>query len=128
VPLKAPATTPTTLVYRIITRVLASLVDDRDVWNARWGLYDTLDEDTTVHHPALDEFRTTEETMEAHDYDVNSGDFWVVERGSRAVACLDTLGQLHTRDAEPLELIPIYRSNRRSLTATIGLAMGRLLP
>lgn len=127
-PLKAPATTPTTLVYRIIARVLASLVDDRDVWNARWGLYDTLDEDTTVYHPGLDDVPTVDELMEETEYDVNSGHFWVLERGTDTVACFDTFGRLHTRDAAPLELMPIYRSTHRSLTATIGVALGRLLP
>jgi hypothetical protein len=128
-PPKAPATTPTTLVYRIIARILASLVEDRDVWNARWGLYDTLDEDTTVYHPGLDEFPTVDEMiMGEADQDANSGDFWVLERGEDAVACFDTFGRLHTRDAAPLDLMPIYRATQRSLTGTVGVALGRLLP
>lgn len=76
-PLSAPPTTPPILVYRIIARVLTSLVDDRHVWNCRWGLYETYNRDTTVYHPALDLFPTVDETMEATEFEMDSGSFWV---------------------------------------------------
>jgi hypothetical protein len=124
-PARAPETTPTTLVYRILARVLASLVNDRHTWNARWGLYETFDEDTTVYHPGTDDFPSVDDTMDREEMD--SGDFWVLERGDDAVACFDVRGRLHTH-ADPVELMTIYRASHRSLTATIGAALGHLLP
>jgi hypothetical protein len=129
---KAPPTGPRVLTYRLIARILASLVDDRHQWDARNGQLDSSGMDATNdHRPELLRFPSVVEALRDKRPDDLFGRpayrFWTLLRDADPVAVLDTDGRLHLQDRPPIEVPPLYRRSR-SLTTVIGEAMGHILP
>ena len=126
-----PPTTARTLVYRLIARVLTSLIDDRHAWDARNGFHDSSGGDAG-RRGDLDLFPTIRSDLDEDRQDGFLGDpacrYWLLTRADEAVAVLDGDGRLHRRDRSPVTLLPLYRRTGSSLTATIGGALGDLLP
>lgn len=91
-------------------------------------MYETYNRDTSVYHPALDKFPTVDQAMDADPFEVDSGSFWVLERGEQPMACFDVRGHLHSMNGEVVDLMPIYREHSSSLTKTIGIALGDCFP
>lgn len=130
-PSSTPATSVRTVTYRVLARVLTSVVDDRYAWDARNGRVDS-DEGDPLDRPELAAFPTVVSALRNLRPNDLLGQpayrFWLLLRGADAVAVLDTDGLLHQRDRDPLALMPIYRASGRRLTATVGAALGHLLP
>jgi hypothetical protein len=129
---KAPPTGPRVLTYRLIARILASLVDDRHQWDARNGQLDSSGMDATNdHRPELLRFPSVVEALCDKRPDDLFGRpayrFWTLLRDADPVAVLDTDGRLHLQDQPPIEVPPLYRRSR-SLTTVISEAMGHILP
>lgn len=126
----ARRTTPRSLAYRVIARVLQSLVDERQDWDAELtrpsadgGLFRdaALVEDFPFGREMLatvpQEGRTTFAPFEH---------VWVLLRGGEPMALVDTLGRVATRDGVT-HMMPIYASHRR-LEPVIHAALGDVLP
>ncbi|WP_433803551.1 hypothetical protein [Actinomycetospora sp. CA-084318] len=126
-----PATTARTLTYRVLARVLTSLVDDRHRWDARNGYYDSSGGDGG-QRTELQQFPTVVDALEDRRPDdllgIPAYRFWVLLRDDDPVAVLDTDGRLHQPDQPCVEFLPLYRRHQSRLTATIGAALGHLLP
>lgn len=123
---------PRVLTFRVITRVLASLVDDRHEWDARNGQLDSSGMDATdVHQPELQRFPTAVDALRDRRPDDLFGRpghrFWTLLRDAEIVAVFDTDGRLHLPDRPPSELLPVYKRSR-SLTAVVGETLGDVLP
>ncbi|MFG1636984.1 TY-Chap2 family putative peptide chaperone [Pseudonocardia alni] len=128
---RAPATGPHTLSYRVLARILASLVDDRHAWDVRNGQLDSSGYGGGPR-PGLDRFPSVREGL----CDVRASDllgepayrFWLLLRAEDAVAVLDTDGRVHFTDRDPVELLPVYRENGSRLTTLVGRVFGHVLP
>jgi hypothetical protein len=129
-PTQAPPTTAKVLAYRVIARVLTTLVDDRHDWDVRSGYLQTFQLGSGTW-PELSEFPGVAPFLDERRPDDVEGQpafrFWFVKRGTESVAVLDTDSRLYLRDRPPIELLPIYKRTR-SLTATIGETLSHLLP
>jgi hypothetical protein len=129
-PRTAPPSGPAVLCYRIIARVLTSLVDQRHAWDVRNGEIDSSG--GSGRRPELDEFPSVVESMRHVRPDDLFGEpayrFWLLMRDADAVAVLDVDGAVHFRDRSPSPLLPVYRASGRSLTSTVGQVLGHLLP
>lgn len=127
----APATTGRTLTYRVLARVLTSLIDDRHRWTACNGWYDTSDEGGGQRRE-LQQFPTVVHGLRDHRPDdllrAPAYRYWLLLKDDRPVAVLDTDGRLHQTDQAALELLPLHRRNRSRLTTTVRAALGHLLP
>lgn len=130
-PRQAPATGPRTLIYRLLARTLTSLVDDRHAWDARSGQVDSSGYGGGAR-PELEQFPSVvEELRSVHPDDLfglPAYRFWILLRGQDPLAVLDTDGHAHFTDRPPHDLLPVYRRCGRSLMATLGAAIGHLLP
>lgn len=129
---KAPPTGPRVMAYRVIARVLASLVDDRHEWDARNGQLDSSGMDATdSHRPDLLRFPTVVDALRDWRPDDLFGRpsyrFWTLLRDAKPVAVFDTDGRLHLPDRPPSELLPAYKRSR-SLTVIVGETLGHVLP
>jgi hypothetical protein len=127
---KAPPTGTRIVTYRAIARVLSSLVEDRHIWDGRNGQIDSSGY-CSGQRSELAEFPSVVAALGDRRPDdlfgVPAYRFWILFRDGEPVAVFDTDGRLHLRDRSPTELLPIYKRTR-SLTATIGETLGRLLP
>lgn len=131
-PAKAQPTGPRVLTFRVIARVLASLVDDRHEWDARNVQLDSSGMDAMdSHRPELLQFPTVVEALRDKRSDDLFGRpgyrFWTLLRDGKPVAVFDIDGRLHLPDQPPSELLPAYKRTR-SLTAVIGETLGHVLP
>jgi hypothetical protein len=92
----APPTGPTALTYRILARILTSLVDDRHAWDARNGQIDSSGYGGG-HRSELGRFPSVLEAL----CDVRPDDifhepsyrFWILLRDADPIAVLDTDGR-----------------------------------
>lgn len=128
---KAPATSPRVLTYRILARILTSLVDDRHVWDARNCQLDSSGMDAIATRQAeLLQFPSVIESLRDGRPDelfARPGyRFWTLLRDAKPVAVFDTDGRLHLPDRPPSELLPAYNRSR-SLTAVVGETLGHVL-
>ncbi|MCE3554511.1 hypothetical protein LWC33_24015 [Pseudonocardia sp. RS11V-5] len=129
---KAPPTGQRVLTYRLIARILTSLIDDRHEWDARSGQLDSSGMDATAaHRPELLHFPSVVESLRDSRPDDLFGRpgyrFWMLLRDNDPVAVFDTDGRLHLPNRRPSELLPIYKRSR-SLTTVIGEVLGHVLP
>jgi len=136
-PMYKPITKPRTLTYRLIARVLTSLVDDRHRWDARMGFLDTsgygggprhqVDElfpnalDHVQHLPNLPPW-SRRRHLWILGYDIDSPK-------PHPIAVLSDDANLFLPGKKgTVDLMDRYNANGRHLNATIHAALGRLLP
>lgn len=116
-PVKAAASGPKVLAYRLIARVLTSLVDDRHTWDAR-----NADFAGTPRASALERFGYLETRGKSRD------EFWILSKDGEPVAALGVDGVLESQSSMPVELLPAYRAADSSMTALVGQVLGDVLP
>lgn len=116
-PIKAAVSGPRVIAYRLIARVLTSLVDDRHTWDARSGEFATA-----RTGPALELF----DYLETRGKSPN--EFWILLRDAEPVAALSVHGVLKSKSSAPVELLPAYRAADSSMTALVGRLLGDVLP
>lgn len=128
-PTQTPATTSAVLSYRAIASVLATLLNEREVWDARSYRSDS----PYSNDPAFDvvPFPTAEKAVRASRPDDFLGDpgfrFWGLTKGGKVVAVVDTDGTVHLRKGRR-SLVDAYTTGGRRLTKAIGAALGDVLP
>jgi hypothetical protein len=130
-PVSGLPTTPELLTYRVIARVLASVVDDRHTWDARCEAHDTTGGMGSgpcgylEHFPragaAVREFPALGRPLEPDSH------VWALLRDDEPVALLDIHGTVYTRTAT-VDLMPAYRTHGSNLTRTIATVLGDVLP
>lgn len=130
-PAQAPPTTRHTLTYRIIAAILAQMVNSRLIWDARSAFEDTSGYGGGPIESIFTDFPTAARQREAIGRVAFLGDpsyaFWSILRDGKVMAVLDQEGMLHLKRCEPVDLMRIFRDNKRSLTATVGQALGGIL-
>lgn len=133
-PTSAPKTTARSLTYRVIARVLASMVNDQHMWDARTGWRPTGDESSLggmQAHEGLDKFPLAKYLAHSLPSLGLIGEpfihVWILKRNDEPVALLDTAGRVVTKSGYR-ELLPTYRHHGRNLTRTIADALGDVLP
>ncbi|GAA1276086.1 hypothetical protein GCM10009609_43850 [Pseudonocardia aurantiaca] len=130
-PTTTPASTPAVLGYRVISRVLSSLVNDKRQWDARNGQLDSAD-GAFEPNPQLQQFPTVREAASQRRADDILGQphyrFWVLSGDAEPLAVVDSDGGLHLRDRPHVRLPRLYRESGRSLTALIASVFGSFLP
>lgn len=116
------------LTYRVLARVLGSLVNDRHAWDARYGMEDWFDRRSERRE--LDRFSSIDldHFRQGDPFGRMSYRLWILFRDEEPVAVLDIDGQLHQQDRPPVDLSEVHRQSGSSLTATVGTSMGHLLP
>lgn len=125
-PAISPKTTARSLSYRVIARVLASMVNDRHEWEIRsewWGddpFRSDLEALPFAHHLAN---TAPKLGIQAEPF----SQLWVLKRDHSPVAIFDSVGRVVTESGYR-ELLPIYRRTNRSLTWVIADALGDVLP
>jgi type III secretion system-like peptide-binding chaperone len=126
----APPTGPSALTYRVLARILTSLVDDRHTWDVRNGQLDSSGYGGG-RRSELDWFPSAVKALR----DVRPDDlfqepayrFWILLRDTDPVVVLDTDGRLHLRNQLSAELLAVYKGSSRSLTITVAEVLGHLL-
>jgi hypothetical protein len=127
----SPKTTARSLAYRVISRVLASLINDRQRWDVRCAWEgDSLFHDSPTSHylsknPLAEFLLHTIPSLGVPGEPLNH--LWALQRNDEVVALIDTGGRVVT-DSGLRELLPSYRAYNRSLTRVIGEALGDVLP
>ena len=134
-PSAAPKTSERSLTYRVIARVLASMVNDQYSWDVRteWNP-SPLDESGSngmQAHGYLEKFPFSEYLARTLPSLGVFGEplihLWALKRNDEPVAILDTSGRVVTKSGYR-DLLPTYRHHGRSLTRTIADALGDVLP
>jgi hypothetical protein len=132
----APATTERSIVYRVIARVLATVVDDRHSWMMRGERPDDQDVLEGLDWAGnIDEFDTLEETIGRWVKD--SADrtlaaqgtcrLWVLLRDLTPVVAFDLYGNAHTERGKT-HLLSAYQDSDGSITRTISHSIADVLP
>lgn len=116
-PIQAAPSSPKVLTYRVIARLLASLVDDRHSWDVRSG----WNEEAGDARPELSEFGLLETRGKT------PRDFWLLIRDDDAIAGLGVDGTVETLTSPAIEMLGGYRQSG-SLTTVIGHLFGDVLP
>jgi hypothetical protein len=138
-PSPKPVTSPRALTYRVIARILTSLVDDRNRWDARMGVYVTTGygggprQEIDEHFPhALDHVRRLP-TLPS--WDGPHRHLWILgyaldnDLKAHRVAVLSDDAHLFLPGKKPtVDLMALYTANGRRLSATVHAALGRVLP
>jgi hypothetical protein len=112
---KGPATTPTTLVYRLISRVLTKNLNGRNRWDARSIYLDhAIQSSRRIEFidafPAAEGILTElrESTPEEQDC---ASRMWVILRDETPMMLLDDRGFAHSKDGTRTELLPLYKTS-----------------
>ena len=134
-PSAAPKTTARSLTYRVIARVLASMVNDQYSWDVRteWNpaQWEELLSNGAPAHGYVEKFPFAKylahslPTLGLHGEPFIH--LWALKRDDKPVAILDTSGRVVTESGYR-DLLPTYRRNGRNLTRTIADALGEVLP
>ena len=135
-PTATPKTTARVLTYRVIARVLASMVNDQHAWDVRTDWKQTSDWDEPLPagqqaHGYLHEFPIANYFAHSLPSFGIVGEpnvhLWALKRDDKPVAILDTSGRLVTKSGYR-DLMVSYRQHGRNLTRTIADALGDVLP
>lgn len=121
IPDDTPATTPYSVMFRVIARTLAMLVDDRHSWDVRSELYHSDDARTTYARRYAEQFPTAGDSigrMLLENIDPNLN-FWALLRDNSPVGVFDTYGIMHRSDGDTRELFDVYRGSGHSITHTV---------
>lgn len=113
---KAPATTATSLIYRLAAQLLAVRINDRVRWDVRMEFGDSSGSTGSDANGFVDGFPSAQRALEQASerltaYDVGEH-FWGVLRGGECVAVLDDAGVAHTQSGA-LDLMPLYKKRHR---------------
>jgi len=128
-PKATPKTTARTLTYRVIARVLASMVNDRYVWDAVTEWDDSVWTESSGHgylHGipiAAYLFHTVPAVGVLGEPWVH---FWALQRDGETVAILDTAGRVATASG-CRDLLGSYRHHNGSLTRVVAEVLGDVL-
>ncbi len=124
-----PPSSPAALSYRVVARVLASLVNDRDSWDVRSEQLDSSS--GSGSHGYLAGFPSASKSARVSRqddlFDLPGYRFWALLRADLPVAILDTDGVVHL-PTRSLSLPRLYLSSGRVLGRTIHKALGSILP
>ncbi|MDJ0337365.1 hypothetical protein [Cryobacterium sp. PH31-O1] len=132
IPTTAPATTPRTLAYRVITKALVGAVNDRHEWYAVTA--PMLVEQPTHYFngfPTAVLARSAYEVVAEQQVN-NAGTvyffqpFWVLLRDLEPIAIFDVAGVVHTSSGAT-SLLPVYEELDHNLTLTTARVLGRYL-
>lgn len=130
-PARTPPTGRAALTYRVLSSILAQMVNSKNTWDARSAFVDTSGygggpiESLFARFPSAARQREAAERPAALQ-DASAG-FWSLNRNGVAVAVLDQWGLLHLQEGEPTDLMRQFMANQRSLSATIGQSLGEIL-
>lgn len=129
-PTTTPKTTARTLTYRVIARVLASMVNDRHQWDVvtEWDDNEWNESSANGHFESIPLARYLIDTAPSVGvFGEPWVHFWALQRDGKTVAMLDTAGRVATASG-CRELLPSYRNVNGSLTRVIADALGDVLP
>ena len=128
-PQATPPSAPTVLSLRAIYRILASMLNEREPWDARSAYYDSSGEGSgSVDLSAFPSAANSIKVPRPNDPFGQPGyRFWCLGPGHASVAILDSDGGVHLRDKET-SLSDAYVRSGRSLTAAISMTLGAVLP
>ena len=127
-----PATTEVTIVYRVIARILTSLVDDRHSWMIRG---ERPDDPSVLEHinwaGDTSSFATLEDLIARWFVDSAAGrledqgltHLWVLLRDLEPVAAFDLYGDVHTQYGRE-SLLPHFKQADGNLTMAIAETLG----
>jgi hypothetical protein len=129
-PKATPQTTARTLTYRVIARVLASMVNDRHQWDVvtEWDDGSWSDSSSNGHFaniPLAHHLLSTAPSVGV--FGEPWVHFWALQRDGETIAMLDTTGRVATASG-CRDLLPSYRNYNGSLTRVIADALGDVLP
>jgi hypothetical protein len=125
-----PATTPRSLVYRVVARLLAMNVDDRKTWQVVSAPIMGVDGATDATYTALESFSTAIDAAETYVTDAISQaagagtdsnrlfwhePLWLLLEDFEPVAVLDEGGIAHLPNGAKIDLLRMYRSFGRDL-------------
>jgi len=113
---------PKVLTYRVISRLLAATLNEREPWDARWGDGRPVLSEFPAAQSSLQIARVGDSPLESHSR------FWVISAGSRHLAVLDTDGRVYLSDGSVSRLDEAYAANDRSILRTIAATLGPILP
>ena len=104
----ADVTTPRSLVYRSIAAILSAKIDDRERWNVASAYGEGGFEDWPG---LLDEYQGCRLALQNDTEMVPppSTRVWLLKRGRETVSALSEFGLRFSRDADPVDLMAIYR-------------------
>lgn len=121
--------TPAVLTLRAISRVLTSMLNEREPWDARNVYFDSSG-GMGSEVMDLSDFPSAARSMAEHrpndPYGQPGYRFWRLVQGESAVAVLDTDGVVHLKDGH-LSLNDAYVKSGRSLTRAIAATLGPVL-
>lgn len=130
-PANTPASTGKVLSYRAIASVLATLLNEREVWDARNYRFDSSNAYTDDPAFDLSPFPTAEAKVDNVRPDDLTDDlryrFWGLLNEAEVVAILDTDGVVHLRDGQR-SLVEAYSAGDRRLNLAITSTLGQVLP
>ncbi|NYG07779.1 hypothetical protein BJ986_002266 [Phycicoccus badiiscoriae] len=124
-----PPSTAAAVALRAICRVLTSMLNEPEPWDARSAFYDSSGGDSGFRD--LSAFPSAARAMEEHrpnDLDGHPGyRFWLLRRGDSTVAVVDTDAVVHLPDRHA-SLSDAYLKSKRSMTLAISATLGDVLP
>ncbi|QDU82607.1 hypothetical protein Pla110_43680 [Polystyrenella longa] len=130
IPLRLPASSPSTLCFRYIAELLTRSLASRDFWECRMGFYDSSGDDGGQHDDWFDMFPSnrTEPTVRSPNPQLpNPYYYWFILRDKDPLLCLDTGGRLHRRGGQAFDLAELY-PRRRKIWALITQTAMDFLP
>ncbi len=123
---KAPPSSGAALAYRLASRLLTSMLNDRHSWDVRHEHGDGDDHGWATDFPTA---QSKKRQMRPEDgrFGTPAWRFWAILRDARPVAIIDTDGELHLSDGS-VNLQAQYLVSKRSLTMLLANTLGTLLP
>lgn len=116
-PLPTPATTPRTLVYRLIAAALTMLMNDRHRWDARSVFLDSSDGCRVEDY--LERFSGAREALRGTSFVGLPGEpeshFWALQRDGETMLVLSIEGRLYDRSGGTRDLMSTYQKYNRKL-------------
>ena len=128
-PSPTPPTSPAALSYRVIARVLASMVNEKDPWDVRNEQLDSSISEGKPRGYVAGFPRAAELAKVPHPGDVWAPgyQYWALLRAEQPVAILDTSGRVFLPDKQ-YDLNQLYKQGGRSITELIHRTLGEVLP
>ena len=117
----ADATTPRSLVYRLIAAVLSANIDDRE----RWNIASAYGEGGFEEWPSLlDDYQGCRLALQKDTQMMPppSTRVWLIKRGRDTVTVLSELGLLFSRHGDPVDLMSIYK-RRHELSDVVAVCL-----
>jgi hypothetical protein len=113
VPKQLPPTTPESLVYRFIAAFLTHAYGGLSHWECRGGFKDTSGYDGGWRESWFEPFPTAQQPLASARRNGYLYSFWILLENEKPMLCLETCGIAHRRDGTKVDLMPIYKAQRR---------------